>query len=343
MTDLGVVDPIRAPASVTAFTTRIRGLPPYALAFLLVFAVRAAADLYQTALGFGDVVGPSSILGLLLGSLPDWFVLLIPVAVAWSIGRFGDVSGRLTRGAIAVGLSEVVLMAVRVAAPLVSGIAPESSSFLLSSFIRMVGTFLLAGGLIWMAHGLEALRTTDPSPRVRRAALLAVVIGLAAATLEFVGQAVQLVGLAASDVLEDVDRAILVSNAMAMAHVVILLAWVYLAWVLVRGAGDAGRPPQATRMGAAAGWFVTGWLGATVAALAVLPIASEAPGALAGGSAAVALLGLASIVAATCNVTALLAIVSALAGGLAAQGGRDAALALEADPGMLPAGEAPNG
>jgi hypothetical protein len=311
--ELGVVDPIRPPAFLVALLGRIRALPPYAIAFLLIAIVRAVADLSVAirSLGVPDMSFP--ILGLLLGSVPDWLTLLIPVAVGWSTVRLGSASGRVVRGAIAVGLSEVA----RMAGSLLSG--PEMSSLLMADVVRAVAVFLLAGGLIWMAHGVEALRRSAPTSTARRVAVGAIILGLVAAAVELVARLAQLASSVPPMDGEDFERAIFTSNAAGLAHVLVLLAWAYLAWVLIRGDGDAGRPASATRMGSASGWFAIGWFAASIAALAAVPFAIEAPDGPAGPSTASLILWITTVAGATCVLISMAALAAGLRGGLATE------------------------
>jgi len=328
VTDLGVVDPIRIPPSVLALVARIRQLPPYAIVFLGAFVVRATADL-TTALSSSGLDPSSTIFGLVLGSIPGWLTLLIPVAVAWSTATQGDAADRVVRGAIAVGLSEIAAMAADVI-----GGRPDTL-FLVPTLVRMVSAFTFAGGLIWIAHGLEALRMTEPPSRIRSAAVVGVAVGLAAAVLELVARVVQLVDLARSPFLDEADQAILLTNTTGLVHVLVLLAWAYLAWVLVRSDLDTGRAPAATRSGAVAGWLTVGRLGASLGSLALLPVVSESPDGLGGTSTAMSVFFVISFTVATCTFASLIALVSGFARGLAIESGMDDA---DEDP---PAAEAP--
>lgn len=315
--DLGVVDPIRPPASIVALAGRIRLLPPYAIAFLIVAVARAIADIVTTAGFYDGLGGPGSILGLVLGSVPGWLILLIPVAVGWSTLNVSNASARVVRGSIAVGLSEVAAMAGSV----IGG--PENPTFLATAVVRMFSAFLLAGGLVWMAHGLEALRTNEPTSMVRRAAIAAIAVGLTAAVVELVARIAQLVSLVPGQFGAEEDGAIFAANVTGLANVLVLLAWTYLAWVLIRADRDRDRPRSATRIGAASGWLATAWLGASLAALGLLPFASESPDGL-GPSLAGTYYFVVSIAAATFSVASLAALVSGLATGLAAGPATDA-------------------
>lgn len=309
--DLGVVDPIRPPASVVALVGRIRLLPAYAIAFLLVAVAGAIVDIATAAGSYGGLGAPGSMLGLVLGSVPGWLTLLVPVAVGWSALKLGDVSGRIIRGSVAIGLSEVAAMA----GSMIGG--PENPTFLATAVVRMFSAFLLAGGLIWMAHGLEALRANEPTPMVRRAAIAAIGVGLTAAVVEFVARLAQLVSLVPGQFGAEEDGAIFAANVTGLSNVLVLLAWTYLAWVLVRADGDPDRPRSATRIGAASGWLAIAWLGASLAALALLPFASESPDGITGPSAAGTYYFVVSIAAATFSVASIAALISGLATGLA--------------------------
>jgi hypothetical protein len=315
MSDLGVVDPIRAPASVIALQGRIRSLPMYAIGFLLVFVVRATADLYAAARQVSEF-GPSPILGVLLGSLPDWLTLLIPVAVGWSALRLGASSGRVVRGAIAVGLSEVVAMAER----FIGG--AEDPMFAISAMVDAVSFVLFAGGLLWLARGLEGLRVGTPSVRGQRGALLAMAMGVMVAAIELVGRAAQIVGVDASDYADSGDSAILVANAVSLTYVVVPLAWAYLAAVLVRADQDPGRPPRATRLGAWAGWLSIASLAASLASLAWLPFAGETDAAIETLTMLSSILYVVAVAGATIALARIAVLVAALAGGLGSQCGQ---------------------
>ena len=327
--DLGVVDPIRPPASAVALANTFRRLPPYAIAFLALAVARAIADIVTTIGSDGGLGVSGSILGLLLGSAPAWLTLLTPFAVGWAALTLGKAPSRVVRGSIAIGLSEVVAMAGSlIAGPFAPG--PEMPTFIATAAARMASAFLLAGGLIWLAHGLEALRAIEPTRTLRRSAIVAVVVGLAAAVVEFVARVAQLVTFVPGDVGAEGDAAIFAANAMGLANILVLLAWTYLAWVLIRADRDADRPRSATRLGSVSGWLAIAWLGASLTGLALLPFASESPDGL-GPSAASTLSFVIAIAAATFGLASIAALVAGLAKGLASQ------LDEDGEPDALPA------
>jgi hypothetical protein len=308
--DLGVVDPIRPPASAVALASTLRRLAPYAIGFLVIAVARAIADIAAAAASYG-VGGSGAILGLVLGSVPGWLALLVPVAVGWAVLKLGEAPSRVVRGSIAIGLSEVLAMV----GGLIGG--SEIPSILATAVARMFSALLLAGGLIWLARGLEALRAIEPARRLRRAAITAVAVGLTAAVVELVVRIAQLGSLAPDGFAAEEVRAIFAANAAGVANVLVLLAWTYLAWVLIRADRDPDRPRSATRIGAASGWLAIAWLGASLAALAVLPFASESPDGLAGWTAAGVYYYVAYIAAATFGLASIAAFVAALATGVA--------------------------
>ena len=311
--ELGVVDPIRPPANVVAFGGRLRLLPPYAIAFLGIFVARAIADLYAAFRPDGEF-GVTPILSLILASMPDWLVLLTPVAVGWAVVRRGPASQRVTRGAIAVGLSGVVAMGARFIG------SSEGLVIAIDGFVRMVSFVLLAGGLLWIARGLEALRTGTPSVAARRGAIVAIAFGVALAAVEVVARVAQILSFSYADYADaGQDGALLIANVLGVSYVLVLLAWAYLAWVLLRAGWDAGRSSQALRLGTTAGWLEVIWLGISLAGLALLPFATEASLAAGEQTMLSSIAYVLAISGATIALAANAALVAGLARGLAAE------------------------
>jgi hypothetical protein len=251
--------------------------------------------------------------------MPDWLALLMPVAVGWATVRFGAASTRVTAGAVAVGLSEIVAMG----AGLIGG--PENPTFAISATVRAVSFVLLAGGLLWLARGLEVLRSGTPSTLARRGALLGLGIGVAVTAIELVARVAQTVGFDYVEYAGDEGRAILIANLVSVTYVLVPLAWAYLGWVLIRSDGDVARPPRATRLGAWAGWLRIAWLGTSLVGLAWLPFASRAdlePGE--GPTMLSTILLVVAVTGAAIAVAAIALLVAGIAVGLASQPARAA-------------------
>jgi hypothetical protein len=311
MTDLGVVDPLRPPAGVVAFVARVRALPPYALGFLGVLAAKVVADLYTDLRPYWDS-GAQFIVGLLVHAVPEWLMLLAPVAVAWSAARRGAAQHRVLRGAITVGLSEVVAIGAGVIGH------PENPTWAISAVVRSVSFALLAVGLVWMARGLESLRSAEPSVLARRGAVLGVVLGLAVAGVELVARIAQMVSIDYAGYSLGEGQAILITSLASMTYLLVPLAWAYLAWALVRADRDPARPPRATRLGAWAGWFTIAWLGASLIGFAWLPFTSARDVEPSEGLTMLSSILLVVVVtAAIIALAAIATLIAALAAGLA--------------------------
>jgi hypothetical protein len=328
MTDLGVVDPLRPPASVVAFGGRLRLLAPYAIGFLGIFLARGLADLYALLRQLGDIGAYPTFLSLILGSVPEWLALLLPVAVGRASVRGGVASSRVVRGAMAIGLSEVVAMA----AGFIGG--PENPTYAVTAIVRAASFVLLAGGLLWMAQGLEALRSGPPSAAGRRGALVALAFGVAVVAVQLFGRLAQILSFNYSDYADGgQDGAILIGNVLGLSYVLVPLGWAYLSWVLLRSGVDAGRPTGAIRFGSWTGWLALIWLGTSLAGLALLPFATQT--ALAAGEQT--MLGtiayVLAISAATLSLAAMATLVAGLASGLAAEPSRDAGPGVDAASG----------
>jgi len=315
--DLGVVDPLRAPESLGRVARGLRDLPPYALGFLIAATARTVvgvADWWGTAALPGADVG-TSILSLIVGTMPGTVLLLIPVAVAWSIDRDGGAPERVYRGAIAVGLGELINLATGFVG------AGNRPTMLLYGAMSLAANFLLAGGLVWIAHGLEAMRQREPSPTTGRGALVVGVLGGVGAVVLLV---LGISGLAASvpgPGAQDVDRALFVGRAAGLASALVVFGWAYLAWVTIRGRDDLDRDPRATRAGAVSGWLAGAWLVASaIALLALVPSFAGSPDGLGseppGGSLYVVL----SVIGAACRAGAILALAWGLILGLGSDG-----------------------
>lgn len=315
--DLGVVDPIRPPASAVRFGNRVRQLPAYALAFLLLAVAGAIVDIATALGGISPGVGASPLLGLVLGALPGWVVLLVPAAVAWATQTTGSASRRVVRGSIAIGLSEVGHIAANL-----MGIS-EPSGVVAYAVVEMVAWLLLALGLIWLANGMEAVRRQEPTPVVQRIALGVVVIGVLAAVLDLGTRLIQLGG---ADLRDEYDAAIFFTNVTGLAYIGTLLGWTFLARALLRGGGDAGRPRAATRAGAVAGWLAGLWLlGSLLSVVAFVPfVAATDPEILARPPWGDVYL-LVAVAARACSVLAIVYLAWGLRAGLGSEGGSEAA------------------
>jgi hypothetical protein len=321
--DLGVVDPIRAPEALVELTRRLRGLPLYALGFLLAAIVRIVLDVADWA-EMPKLDPGSGLASLILGTLPVSLLFLIPVAVAWSVQAHGLASSRVIRGSIAVGLSELA----RMASALI--LAEDGSTGLAYAGLNLGAAFLLGGGLIWMAHGMEALRRLEPSPLARRAGIGIAASGAVLAVVRLASGLLLLVQAIPGRGSDDVDRFVFMSQATTLANsVIILLGWSYLAWVLIRGYGDADRSRTGTLAGAVSGWLAGMWiLASAIWAIALLPwvfASAEDPGAEQPGEFFDAVL----IGATLCAAGALAALAWGLANGLGTDAEADEATAFD--------------
>jgi hypothetical protein len=189
----------------------------------------------------------------------------------------------------------------------------------------MISFLLLAGGLFWMARGLEALVTGTPSMAARRGARMAIVLGVAVVAVELFARLSQILRFNYADYADGgQDGAILIANVMGLSYVLVPLAWSYAARALLRAGGDTHRSPQAVRLGTAAGWLAIVWLGTSVAGVALLPFAMEADLASGEQTTLGAIAYVLAVAGATMALAAIATLVAALANGL---GARDPGLA----------------
>jgi cytochrome c oxidase assembly factor CtaG len=144
-----------------------------------------------------------------------------------------------------------------------------------------------------------------------------VVVGLAATAIDIAGRLVQLVQLVPPEVEAEVDRVLFTVNATALTMPLVLLAWAYLAWTLIRGIDDSQRPVAATRSGAIAGWLAGAWLVTSLVALALQPLVTASISDAEGPTPASTILFAVSLAGVLSAVGSLAFLVRALSIGLA--------------------------
>ena len=257
VTDLGVVDPMRLPPVLSWAMAAFRRLPSVAK----VFAVLAVVDLIDLVPGRIGSISPDAGLtwvpGSIVAAAASAATLTLPV-VLW--GRTPDIRRSrplLASGAIAVGTAgALALLSRHVIQALIgdSGIgAPATgqiSAFAVVAVAQIARALVEAAGFLWIAEGLRRVAPSNPSPTIRRLALIAAAITIGAALTTMVWQFLQLPGQLANDSQAFGEPAILVALTQPIS-IAPTLAFGYVVWVLIREIGGPGRR-VAVRIGAIA-------------------------------------------------------------------------------------------
>lgn len=269
VTELGVVDPMRLPPVFSRVTESFRRLQTVAK----VFAVLAVVDAIDLVIGRIGSISPDIGLvwlpGFILAAGASVATVALPVVVWWRTPDVRRSQPLLASGVIAIGTAGLLALAGRhVIQALIgdSGIvfpAPgQISAFAVEAVVPIARALVEAAGLLWIAEGLRRLAPSNPSPTIRRLALIAAAITIGAALTAMAWQLVQLPDQLANDSQVFGDPAILVALAQPISSAP-TLAFGYVVWVLLRGIGGSGR-----RLGVRIGAIAAGL--ATVDALLLL-------------------------------------------------------------------------
>ena len=232
--DLGVVDPMRIPGLARA-QQWWRSLPRLAQ----VFVALAGVDIVIRALGlFGTTFSYGSLdpLSLVLGFLPHDALILLPAVIMWRRPDALETMPFGLQGALAVALVELLSAPLR---GIVSGNAVDQMTG--PTIIAIAATLITAGGWIGIARGMRWYMPAKPDESVAGLANIVaggLVLGAFFGTILalFVPNSFELGDPLWND-LARLNGAILSLSGLALA---------YLAWIVVRGTRDPGRPPAAT-------------------------------------------------------------------------------------------------
>jgi hypothetical protein len=271
MTDLSVVDPMRLPPVVARVMAAFRQLPTVAK----VFAVLALVDAIDLVLGRIGSILPDidliSVLGFVLAAAASVATLALPVVVWWRTPDVRRSQPLLASGVIAVATAGALALLIRHLTQFLIGnfvledpVIGRFSGFAVVALVQIGTALLEAAGFLWIAEGLRRIAPSNPSPTIRRLALLAAAITIGAALTAIAWQLVQLPDQLANDSQVFGEPAILVALAQPLS-IAPTLGFGYVVWVLLHGIGGSGRR-LAVRTGAIAA--------ALAAAEAVLTLAS---------------------------------------------------------------------
>jgi hypothetical protein len=135
--------------------------------------------------------------------------------------------------------------------------APASgiSAFVLVAMIQIGRALVEAAGFLWIAEGLRRLAPSNPSPTIRRVALVAAAITIGTALVALIWQLVQVPDQVANDGQAFGQPALLIALTQPVS-IAPTLAFGYMVWVLLRGIGGSGRR-LAVRAGAIAAGLAT--------------------------------------------------------------------------------------
>jgi hypothetical protein len=233
MTDLGVVDPMRIPGPARA--RRLwAGFPQ----LVHVFVALVAADLLARALGLLGMtlhVNLKDPLGTFATFFPHDALILLPALIAWRRPDALEAMPLVTQGAITVALVELLDTPLR---GLVSG--SQANPFALPTVVAIAATLVTASGWVAIARGMRWFTPWKPQ---ESAAGLANLIGWAFALGAIIGAISSLFA-------PNVETGVPLWNDLARLNNAVValgeLALAYLAWIIVRGTFDPGRPPGAT-------------------------------------------------------------------------------------------------
>jgi hypothetical protein len=257
VTELGVVDPIRLPPVFSRAAQTFRRLPTVAKAF----AILAAIDAIDLVLGRIGSISPDTDLiwvpGFILAAAASVATLALPAVVWWRTPDVRRSRPLLARGAIAIGTAGALALVGRhVIQALIgdSGIGPpppgQISAFAVESVVQIARALVEAAGFLWIAEGLRRLAPSNPSPAIRRAALIAAAITVGTALAALLWQLMQVPDQLAIDSQALGEPAILIALGQPIS-IAPTLAFGYVVWVLLRGIGGSG-PRLAVRIGAIA-------------------------------------------------------------------------------------------
>jgi hypothetical protein len=113
--------------------------------------------------------------------------------------------------------------------------------------VQIARALVEAAGFLWIAEGLRRLAPSNPSPTIRRAALIAAAITVGTALAALIWQLLLVPDQLANDSQVFGEPAILIALAQPIS-IVATLAFGYVVWVLLRGIGGSG-PRRAVRVG----------------------------------------------------------------------------------------------
>jgi hypothetical protein len=142
--------------------------------------------------------------------------------------------------------------------------AGQFVGFAVISGVQVARALLEAVGFLWLAVGLRRLASANPSPAIRRLALIAGAITFGTALAAMLWQLVQLPDQLANDVNFGRSAALVaLTQPISLAPT---LAFSYVVWALIREIGGSGRQ-RAVRIGA-----ITAGLATAVAVLNLVSI-----------------------------------------------------------------------
>ena len=235
MSETGVVDPIRVPASVQSY---VQGMPRIAQVFIALTIV----DVIGRWLG---VLEPVLNLStdypqyFVLSFLPHDALILLPAAVTLRRRDAESATPWVFRGALIIALVELLSHPTRA---IVSGLVGTQSEDIVLWLVAL-GAVLTATGWIVLGRGLSKLNPPDPSPTVAGLANLAALLVAATIVLSLIGMA-----LAPVSFFADSGGGIPTINY--LAGWVGVLAWAYLLRSVLRGLDDPSRSLAITRVAA---------------------------------------------------------------------------------------------
>jgi hypothetical protein len=235
VSDTGVVDPIRVPASVDAFVRRMPRLAQ-------VFVVLSVLDVIGRWLG---VVEPGLYLtteypqSFVTAFLPHDALILLPAAIVLRRPDAEAATPWVLRGALIVALVELLSSPTRA---IVSGmVGPQDGDVVL--WLVVVATVLSALGWLALGRGLSTLNPSAPPAPVAGLANLAALLVAATIVLSLIGLA-----FSPTNVANPAGSGIPVTNYLAGWFGV--LAWAYLLRSVLRGLDDPSRSLTVTRVAA---------------------------------------------------------------------------------------------
>jgi hypothetical protein len=255
VTDLGVVDPMRLPPVLPRVMESFRRLPTVAK----VFAILAVVDAIDLVPGRIGSISPDTDLvwvpGFILGATASVATLALPVVV-WR--RTLDVRRSrplLASGAIAVATAGALALVSRHLSQALIGdfglgdpATGQIGAFAAVAAVQIARALVEAAGFLWIAEGLRRLAPSNPSPTVRRGAIIAAAITFGTALAALVWQLLQVPDQLAIESQSFGQPVLLVALTQPIS-IAPTLAFSYMVWVLLRGIGGPGRR-LAIRIGA---------------------------------------------------------------------------------------------
>jgi hypothetical protein len=236
VSDTGVVDPIRVPASLEAFVGR---MPRIALVFIAL----AILDVIGRWLG---VIEPGLYLStdqpssFFLAFLPHDALILLPAAVVLRKADAESATPWVFRGAIIVALVELLWTPTRVIASDLMGGSGDLGSLVP---VQVVGVALTALGWVVLGRGLSTLNPKTPEAWVAGLANLAAALVLATILFTLIAIALKPVNVAEAP---ETSSASLINVAASIG----VVAWAYLIRSVLRGFDDPSRSLTVTRLAA---------------------------------------------------------------------------------------------